>query len=84
MPSGVRKIQLGSEEHIVVLDVGRDVILSQIVSQYLIHCNGTKDDDFKPLSLSSLFVILEKRAARMRKSAAGLDNSWCDNSTAFD
>ena len=54
------------------------------MSQYLAYCNETKDDNFKPLSSSLLFTILEKCGARMRKSLAGLDNSSCDGCTAFD
>ena len=78
------KIKLSNGEHIVVPDVIRNVIPSRIVSQYLAYCNETKDDNFKPLGSSTLFAVLKKCGARMRKSLAGLDNFSCDGSTAFD
>jgi hypothetical protein len=84
IPFGERKLKLSNGEHIIVPDVIRNIIPSRIVSQYLVYCQETADDDFKPLGSSSLFAILKKCGATARKSLAGLDTFSCDGSTAFD
>lgn len=85
MPFGERKIKLSDGESIIVPDVIRNIIPSRIISQYYAYCKETIDDDeFQPLGSSSLFAILNKCSASMRKSLAGLDTFSCDGSTAFD
>lgn len=85
MPFGERKIKLSDGESIIVPDVIRNIIPSRIISQYYAYCKETiSDDEFQPLGSSSLFAILSKCRASMRKSLAGLDSFSCDGSTAFD
>jgi hypothetical protein len=85
MPFGERKLKLSNGKSIIVPDVIRNIIPTRIISQYLAYCKETDDgDEFKPLGESTLFEILAKCGATMRKSLAGLDTFSCDGSTAFD
>lgn len=85
MPFRERTLKLSDGESITVPDVIRNIIPSRIISQYFSYCKETIDDDeFQPLGASSLFAILNKCSASMRKSLAGLDTFSCDGSTAFD
>jgi hypothetical protein len=85
MPFGERKIRLSNGKSIIVPDVIRNIIPSRIIAQYFAYCIETNDeDDFKPLSESTLFAVLGKCGATVRKSLAGLDSFSCDGSTAFD
>jgi hypothetical protein len=85
MPFGERTLKLSNGESITVPDVIRNIVPSRIISQYFAYCKETiDDDDFQPLGASSLFAILKKCSASMRKSLAGLDTFSCDGSTAFD
>ena len=85
MPFGERKLKLSNGHKVIVPDIIRNIIPSRIVAQYLAYCNESiVADDFKPLASSSLFAILDRCSASMRKSLAGLDNFSCDGSTAFD
>lgn len=85
MPFGERKLKLSNGHKIVVPDIIRNIIPSRIVAQYLAYCKETiVTNDLKPLARSSLFAILDRCSASIRKSLAGLDNFSCDGSTAFD
>ena len=54
---------------------------STLISEYHKHY---KENQFEPLSNSTLFRILDARAASQRKSLSGLDNIATDGATAFD
>ncbi|CAF1356373.1 unnamed protein product [Adineta ricciae] len=85
MPFGERKLKLSNGESVVVPDVIRNISPSRIISQYFEYCKETIDnDEFQPLGASSLFAILRKCSASIRKSLVGLDTFSCDGSTAFD
>ncbi len=62
-------------------NVIRTVTKSTLISEYHKHC---KENQFEPLSDSTLFRILDARAASQRKSLSGLDNIAADGATAFD
>ena len=62
-------------------NVIRTVTKSTLISEYHKHC---KESQFEPLSNSTLFRILDARAASQRKSLQGLDNIAADGATAFD
>ena len=51
-----------------------------MVKQYLQFC---EEEQFEPLSRSTLFRILEVREAYQQKSLSGLDNIAADGSTGF-
>lgn len=77
---GMRKLKLESGETIEMPNVVRTVTRSTIVAQYLQFC---KDENFKSLSRSTLFRILEVRQASQRKSLQSLDNTAAEGSAAF-
>ena len=58
----------------------RTVTRSTMVAQYFKFCS---DEEYQPLSRSTLFRILEVREASQRKSLQGLDNTASDGSMAF-
>ena len=62
-------------------NVIRTVTKSTLISEYHKHY---KENQFEPLSNSTLFRILDARAASQRKSLSGLDNIATDGATAFD
>ena len=51
-----------------------------MVKQYLQFC---EEEQFEPLSRSTLFRILEVREASQQKSLSGLDNTAADGSAGF-
>ena len=51
-----------------------------MIEQYLEYC---KEQCHEPLSRSTLFKILEVRAASQRKSLQGLDNTAADGAAGF-
>jgi len=84
LPFGERKLHLSTGETLLVPDVVRNQIPTRIITQYQAFCNEQEDEDFKPLSSTSLFAILRHCAASTRKSLSGLDYYSADGSTAFD
>ena len=78
---GVRTLKLESGEKIQMPNVIRTVTRSTMVSQYFQFC---KQEQYQPLSRSTLFRILEVREASQRKSLQGLDNTATDGSMAFE
>jgi hypothetical protein len=84
LPFGERKIRLSTGEILLVPDVVRNQIPSRIIAQYLAFCEQQAEDNFRPLSSTSLFAILHHCAASTRKSLSGLDYFSADGSTAFD
>ena len=51
-----------------------------MLSQYTQFC---QEENFQPLSRSTLFKILEVREASQRKSLQGLNNTAADGSAGF-
>ena len=77
---GTHKLKIESGETIEMPNVVRTVTRSTIVAQYIQYC---KNGDYKPLSRSTLFRILEIRQASQRKLMQGLDNTAAEGSCAF-
>ena len=78
---GVRVVKLDSGAQFTMPNVIRTVTKSTLISEYHKHC---KESQFEPLSNSTLFRILDARAASQRKSLQGLDNIAADGAAAFD
>ncbi len=71
---GTRTLKLDSGETMDMPNVIRTVTRSTMVAQYFKFCS---DEEYQPLSRSTLFRILEVREASQRKSLQGLDNpAW--------
>ena len=70
-----RKLRLSSGEKITMPSVIRKVTRSTMVKQYLQFC---EEEQFEPLSRSTLFRILEVSEASRQKSLSGLDNTAAD------
>ncbi|PFX33837.1 hypothetical protein AWC38_SpisGene1253 [Stylophora pistillata] len=75
-----RKLRLSSGEKITMPNVIRKVTRSTMVTEYLQFC---EEEQFEPLSRSTLFRILEVREASQQKSLSGLDNTAADGSAGF-
>jgi hypothetical protein len=84
LPFGNKKIKMSSGETIEIPNHIRNIIPSRIILQYYQFCNETCSSDFKPLSKSILYEILDGCSASRRKSLQGLDYFAADGSTAFD
>ena len=78
---GVRVVKLDSGAQFTMPNVIRTVTKSTLISEYHKHC---KESQFEPSRNSTLFRILDARAASQRKSLQGLDNITADGATAFD
>ena len=78
---GTRRLKLESGETIEMPNIIRKVTKCTMVVQYLQFC---KEEEFEPLSRSTLFRILEVREASQRKSLQGLDNTAADGSNGFN
>ena len=78
---GTRKLKLESGEILTMPNVVRIVTRSTMVSQYMQFCS---DENFEPLSRTTLFRILEVRGASQQKALQGLDNTAADGVAAFD
>lgn len=77
---GNRVLKLDSGETIEMPNVVRTVTRSTMISQYLESC---QEEQFEPLSQSTLYKILEVREASQRKSLQGLDNTAADGASGF-
>ena len=78
---GTRTLKLDSGEELLMPNVVRIVARSTMIEQYLKHCS---EDQFEPLSRSTLFRILQVREASQRKSLQGLDNIAAGGAEAFE
>lgn len=74
-------LKLDSGDILVIPDVVRTVIHSNLIKLYKLYC---ADNDFTPLSDSTLYQILKSCEASKRKCLKGLDNIAVDGTTAFD
>ena len=70
--SATEFLKLDSEEKIEMPNVVRTVTRSTMVSRYLMFC---EEENFEPLSHSTLFKIPKVREESQRKSLQGLDNT---------
>lgn len=77
---GSKILTLDSGKKIEMPNVVRTVTRATMVSQYLEYC---KEQEYDPLSRTTLFKILEVREASQRKSLQGLDNTAADGASAF-
>ncbi len=78
---GTRKLKLDSGEQLTMPNVVRTVTRSTMIFQYLEFC---KEQNFEPLSRSTLYRILDVREASQRKSLQGLDNIASDGAAGFE
>lgn len=77
---GTKILVLDSGNRIEMPNVVRIVTRSTMIEQYLENC---KEQCYEPLSRSTMFKILEVRAASQRKSLQGLDNTAADGAAGF-
>lgn len=77
---GNKILKLDSGEKIQMPNVVRTVARSTMINQYFEFC---KEEQFEPLSRSTLFKILDVREASQRKSLQGLDNIAADGAAGF-
>ena len=77
---GTKILVLDSGNRIEMPNVVRIVTRSTMIKQYLEYC---KEQCYEPLSRSTMFKILEVRAASQRKSLQGLDNTAADGAAGF-
>ena len=80
MSFGSKILTLDSSEKVEMPNVVRTVTRATMVSQYFEYC---KEQEYNPLSRTTLFKILEVRDASQRTSLQGLDNAAADGASAF-
>ena len=78
---GTRTVKLDSGQEMVMPNVVRTVGRSTMVEQY--HQHG-REEEYEPLSKSTLYRILKVRGASQRKSLQGLDNTAASGAESFD
>ena len=78
---GTRVINLETGEKLVMPNVVRTVTRSTMIHQYQQYCDEEK---FSPLSIRTLYKILEVREASQRRSLQGLDNIATDGAAGFE
>jgi hypothetical protein len=77
---GSKILNLESGEKIQMPNVVRTVTRATMINQYVEYC---KEQEYEPLSRSTMFKILEVREASQRKSLQGLDNTAADGAAGF-
>ncbi|CAG2239647.1 unnamed protein product [Mytilus edulis] len=77
---GMRTVKL-EQETVSIPQVIRTSCNSELVNMYITIC---KEQDFSPLSSSTLFKILSSCSAAKKTNLRGLDNIAADGNTAFD
>ena len=78
---GEKKPQLSSNEELVIPNVIRTVIATQIVSHYEELCS---DEGFKPMGRRTLYKVVHVCSASGRKSLQGLDYISAQGAKAFE
>ena len=78
---GTRTVKLDSGQEMVMPNVVRTVGRSTMVEQYHQHCG---EEEYEPLSKSTLYRILKVRGASQGKSLQGLDNTAASGAESFD
>ena len=81
LPFGEKKLKLSSNEELVIPNVIRTVIPTQIVSQYEELCS---EEGFKPMGRRTLYKVLHVCSASVRKSLQGLDYVSGQGAKAFE
>ncbi|CAF1548652.1 unnamed protein product [Adineta ricciae] len=84
LPFGEKSMTMSNGAIISIPNHIRNLIPSRIVQQYYQFCSETGSSNFKPLSETVLYQILNGCSASTRKSLQGLDYFSADGSTAFD
>ncbi|VDI35041.1 Hypothetical predicted protein, partial [Mytilus galloprovincialis] len=77
---GTRDLKLQNGEVIQIPDVVRTLCHSTFIKTYLAFCT---ESEFQPLSMSTLFKILQSCPASKRTSLKGLDNIAADGAAAY-
>ncbi|KAL9958399.1 hypothetical protein ACROYT_G035406 [Oculina patagonica] len=78
---GTRTMTLDDGSQITMPNVIRTVTRSTMIMQYMQHC---KEENFEPVSRSTLYRILEVREASQQKSLSGLDNTAAEGASSFE
>lgn len=78
---GSCKLKLESGQELVMPNVVRTVARCTIIAQYLDFC---KEDNFKSMSRSTMWRVLEVQEASQRKSLKGLDNTAATGVDGFE
>ena len=81
LPFGEKKLKLLSNEELVIPNVIRTVIPTQIVSQYEELCS---EGGFKPMGRRTLYKVLHICSVSARKSLQGLDYVSAQGAKAFE
>ncbi|XP_061171627.1 uncharacterized protein LOC133181099 [Saccostrea echinata] len=76
-----RNLKLDSGDILVIPDVVRTMIHSNLIKLYNTYCAS---NNFEPLSESTLYEVLNACSASKRKCLKGLDNIAVGGSSAFD
>ena len=77
---GSKILNLESGEKIEMPNVVRTATRATMINQYVEYC---KEQEYEPLSGTTMFKILEVREALQRKSLRGLENTAADGATGF-
>ena len=78
---GTRTVKLDSGQRMVMPNVVRTVGRSTMIEQYHQRC---REEEYQPLSKSTLYGILKVREASQRKSRQGLDNTAAGGAEGFE
>jgi len=84
LPFGEKELHLSTGETLLIPLTIRNLAPQRIITQYYQYCEEYYGNTFRPLSESTLFVILNECIATTRRSLQGLDSYSADGSTAFD
>ncbi|VDI83212.1 Hypothetical predicted protein [Mytilus galloprovincialis] len=78
---GTRELKLENGDKIMIPEVVRSTCSSNLVNMYISYC---KENEFVPLSSSTLYKILSSCSAATKTNLRGLDNTAADGSSACD
>lgn len=78
---GTRTLTVEGGREVTMPNVIRTVTRSTMVMQYLQYC---KEQNFDPVSRSTMYRILEVREASQQKSLCGIDNTAAEGVTSFE
>ncbi|XP_076088156.1 uncharacterized protein LOC143058541 isoform X1 [Mytilus galloprovincialis] len=78
---GTRELKLENGDKIMIPEVVRSTCSSNLVNMYISYC---KENEFVPLSSSTLYKILSSCSSATKTNLRGLDNTAADGSSACD
>ena len=78
---GSRKLKLDSGKELVMPNIVQTVARCTIINQYLGFC---KEENFSPMSLATMWRVLEVQETSQRKSLKGHDNTAADGVDGFE